>query len=124
MCIKMKIMFAILIIGFVSPQLMAATVSVPTFNSFERSRQLSTIGNSEMVTFAAPILSQFKARPQNDFLTRSAILIVIDKPMQNVHATSAVPIPATLWLLLPAMVGYLSIRQRCLTAEKRIKIGH
>jgi len=129
MLCKKKIFFSLLMMGFVSPQLMAATISVPsiaasslsTVSLIERPSQQASIGNVAMVSFANPIISQFSVRPQIDFLARPEISF--DRPMMDVIAISAVPIPAALWLFLPAVLGFLGLRQRSLAADKRIALA-
>lgn len=130
MVFKKKIFFSLLMMSVVSPQLIAATIAVPgiaassvsSVNLVERPSQQSTMGHVASVSFANPILSQFSVRPQIDFLTRPEISF--DRPMLDVMAISAVPIPAALWLFLPAVLGFFGLRQRSLAADKRIAHAH
>lgn len=110
----------------VSPQLIAATVAVPSIaassvnsvNLIQRPSQQSLMVQVASVSFAKPMISQFSVRPQIDFLTRPEISF--DSPILDVMAISAVPIPAALWLFLPAVLGFFDLRQRSLAADKRI----
>lgn len=119
--------------GLVSPHLMAATVTVPAMNraadsgvslnvnSIVRPTQFSAIGSGVMTTLANQFVSQSLTRPQINSIARPDISL--DRPVMGDVAISAVPLPAALWLFLPAVLGFFGLRQRSQTADKRIALA-
>lgn len=133
MIFKQKIIFSVLMFGLVSPQLMAATVDVTAatgstvsavlfnINTLVRPNQFNSMSHEVVTPVSNQFISQSIASSQNDFSSDSPISL--GSPGVSTVAISAVPIPAALWLFLPAILAFLGLRQRSLIASRRVAVN-
>lgn len=132
MLFKKKMFFSICLVGLVSPQLMAATFNVPSavnsagaspfqVSSIVRPTPFSAVSNVAIASFANQFGSEFFMRPQANFSVNPGL--TVDSPAAEAVAISAVPIPAALWLFIPAVLGFFGLRQRSQTANKSIALN-